>query len=544
MTKLTASIVAKSFDEAIHDINRAIADGAEAIEIRLDYLISDNAQPTGSASENFISRECSRLIENCPLPIIWTVRHVSEGGMFKGSIEEQFDILTKAINIGGNYLDIEYRRWEQAHDKHHDKQNEIIQAIKQVRARGRDVKVILSYHDFEGTYHYIGDIAKRIADDEYADVVKVACKVNNICENFYLLDIFNRTDIATIAIGMGALGTISRILAAKFDAEITFASVGENKSSAPGQLTIRQMREEYNWERINQKTKLAGVLGHPIKHSLSPIMHNRVYRHMDVNVLYLRFDVEGGYSGFATFIDFIRERPEYDFIGLSVTIPHKTNAIEYLQKHSYEIDELAQKIGAVNTIVFMPNGRLAGYNTDYKGILESLKIVGTMELSELSNKKVAVLGAGGVAKAIVAAMCSVGADVIIYNRTESKAKALAEQFNCKYESWSARETIAADIIINGTSIGMLGNDDKSPIEEEIAKKIIKPGMIVFDTVYNPLETRLLRIAKQLDAKTIDGANMLVYQAIEQIKLWLDAWGISYNEISADIMKQAILEKLK
>jgi len=521
MTKLTASIVAESNEQAIRDIRKAQTDGADAIEIRLDYLQSPDFR---------------KLVKNCSLPIIWTLRHISEGGKFTGSVDEQFDILKQAIEAGGNYIDIEHRRWEESSTM----QRLIIERIDEICSEDRKVNLILSFHDFESTPHYLSHIAHRIRNTNYADIVKVACKINNICENFYILDLLKRSNKPTIAIGMGELGTISRILSAKFGAEITFAAIEQDKTSAPGQLTIKQLKDEYNWDNINRQTKVAGVVGHPIKHSLSPIMHNRAYKQMNINAVYLQLDVPEDYGSFAMFIDFIRERPGYDFIGLSVTIPHKTNALEYLKKNKYEIDPLAEKIGAVNTIAFLPDGRLVGYNTDYLGVLESLRAVGGIDRADLAGKRLAVLGAGGVARAIVAAMTCANADVTIYNRTESKAVKLAEQFNCSWEKWDKRNEIEADIIINGTSIGMLGNEDASPLESDV----IKADMVVFDTVYNPLETKLLKMAKQAGAKTIDGANMLVYQAIEQIKIWLDAWKINYNAIPAGIMKQAVLDKLK
>ncbi len=539
MTRLTVSIVADSVGQAVCDIKRAKSEGAEAVEIRLDYLI---------ASESELSeiglREISSLAEINSLPVIWTLRHESEGGKFNGDIASQLSILAEAIRVGGDYIDIEHRRWERASKSYEEQYRNIIKLIKQINQSGRDVKIILSFHDFEGTPHYIADIAKRIGQDDYADIVKVACRVNDICENFYMLDLLDESNRPMIAIGMGEPGIISRILSKKFGSEVTFSAIEEGRASAPGQLTVRELKSEYNWEMINRDTKIAGVVGHPIKHSLSPVMHNRAYRLMDVNALYLRFDVSADYANFATFIDFIRERPEYDFIGLSITIPHKTNAIEYLRKHEFGIDSLAEKIGAVNTLVFLPDNRLAGYNTDYLGVLESLRAVGGIDVSSLRNVKVAVLGAGGVAKAIVAAMRYAGADVVIYNRTESKARDLANQFDCRYASWDRRDAIEADIIINGTSIGMLGNENMSPLDNKMAENVIKPGMIVFDTVYNPLETKLLKLARERGAKTIDGVNMLVYQAIEQIKLWLEAWQICYNEIPVSAMKRVVLGKLK
>ena len=290
------------------------------------------------------------------------------------------------------------------------------------------------------------------------------------------------------------------------------------------------MKEQFNWDSLNQKTKIAGVVGHPVDHSLSPIMHNQAYKQMGLDAIYLKFDVPAAYEDFAFFIEAVRSRPWLDCVGFSVTIPHKTNAIRYLKERNFYIDPLAQKIGAVNTLVFNPDNTVAGYNTDYYGILETLR---TAE-AKLEGKRIAVLGAGGVSRAIVAALTDCRAEVTIFNRTELKAKLLADEFSCKYLPWENRNTTDADIIINGTSIGMDPNIGESPLDE------VRPGTTIFDTVYNPLETKLIKFAKAAGAQTISGADMLVFQAAKQINLWFTG----KLQIPVDIMRMAVLSKLK
>jgi 3-dehydroquinate dehydratase / shikimate dehydrogenase len=225
---------------------------------------------------------------------------------------------------------------------------------------------------------------------------------------------------------------------------------------------------------------------------------------------------------------------------LSVTIPHKTNAIRYLKSQNAFIDPLAEKIGAVNTLVFNRDGSIAGYNTDYLGVLETLRVIAGIDKSTLKNRRVNVLGGGGVCRAIVAAMTSAGADVTIFNRTTSKAQSLAEEFLCRWEPWEKRNSAPADILINGTSLGMHPNIKECPLDPSA----LRPGMVVFDTVYNPLETQLLQFARCAQALPVNGADMLVYQAARQINLWFNQEQKEEFSIPIGIMKNAVLSKLR
>jgi 3-dehydroquinate dehydratase / shikimate dehydrogenase len=300
------------------------------------------------------------------------------------------------------------------------------------------------------------------------------------------------------------------------------------------------MKDEYHWDRINRGTKLAGVIGHPVGHSLSPAMHNRAYRHMGIGALYLKFDVADTYEAFARFINEFRARPWLDVMGLSVTIPHKSHALDYLRQLGAPIDPLAARIGAVNTLVFTAEGLIKGYNTDYLGVLRTLQAAAGLEAGDLKGKRVAVLGSGGVSRAIVAALIPAGASVTLFNRTQARARALAGEFHCRWAPWDERNAFAADVVINGTSLGMHPNVEDCPLDPEA----LRPGMIVFDTVYNPLTTRLLKHARQAGATAVQGADMLVYQAVEQIRLWLEGQQMKDFSIPSDIMKKAVLSRLE
>jgi 3-dehydroquinate dehydratase/shikimate dehydrogenase len=265
-------------------------------------------------------------------------------------------------------------------------------------------------------------------------------------------------------------------------------------------------------------------------------MHNAAYHQMGFPGVYLRFDVPGDYASFERFVDWLRCFP--DALGVSVTIPHKSNAIQYVNNNKGKLDGLAEHIGAVNTLKFYPDGTAAGINSDHLGFITALVEGAGLLLEKLEGKRVAVLGAGGVSRAIVAAMKKYGANIIIYNRTAKRAAELAKDFKCDCRPWDERNQLEADIVINGTSIGMWPNDDESPLDASA----IKPGMIVFDTVYNPLETKLLRLAGDAKAKTVDGLSMLVYQAYEQIEFWTDNKFNVHDCIQT--MRNVALESLK
>lgn len=257
--------------------------------------------------------------------------------------------------------------------------------------------------------------------------------------------------------------------------------------------------------RINSSTKICVGIGDPIKQSIGPVIYNKVYKELGIDdkFLYVSCQVKAEDIG-----DFIKGARAMGLRGITCTMPHKESVIQHLD----EIEAGAKKIGAVNTIV-NDDGKLTGYNTDWVGALKPLQ-----NITDLQGKTAAIIGAGGAAKAFVQALTSEGCKVTIYNRTVDKAKILAERFNCEYESLDNQDKIKqADIICNATSIGFRGKDaeDQLPIKAEN----IDSHQIVFDAVYSPLETPLLKAAAAAGAQTISGIEMYLYQGFEQVKLY-------------------------
>ena len=267
---------------------------------------------------------------------------------------------------------------------------------------------------------------------------------------------------------------------------------------------------------IDQRTRLYGVVGHPISHSLGPTMHNAALAASGLNAVYLAFDVQD-------VAGLVRGMRAFGIRGLSVTIPHKSGVIPLLD----QVDALAQKIGAVNTIR-NEEDRLIGYNTDAMGALEALEAK-----TEISGKTCLIVGAGGAARAIAFMLKEKGVPLHIANRSKERGEALARDLGCAFVPLSDVEQTHVDLLINTTSVGMSPHTEKSPVPD----RILREGMTVMDIVYNPLETRLLRTAKQRGCVTVDGLGMFVHQGAEQFRLWTGL------EAPIEAMSQAVRKVL-
>jgi shikimate dehydrogenase len=269
---------------------------------------------------------------------------------------------------------------------------------------------------------------------------------------------------------------------------------------------------------IDQHTALFGVMGSPIGHSLSPIMHNAAFRAEGINAVYLAFestDVEGCLAGMRAL----------GTKGMSVTIPHKSTVLLLID----EVDSLAEKIGAVNTIVNQ-DGRLIGYNTDAVGALNALE-----EHIDPAGKKCFIIGAGGAARAIGFILQDRGANIAIVNRSTERGEALAGALDCPFFRLNHIGNSEVEIVIHTTPLGMVPNTDQCPLHESFFKE----GMVVMDIVYNPLETKLLALAKKKGCITINGLGMFIQQGAEQFRLWTGRK--PPLSVMAEAVKRALLE---
>jgi 3-dehydroquinate dehydratase / shikimate dehydrogenase len=448
---------------------------ADIVELRIDYI------PELQNAEACIEESLKRKTK----PVIITNRPEREGGKFNGSEQDRLYLLQKAIDLGADYVDVEY------------------DSIKQITRRNSS-KIIISNHNFKETPHNLSKIYDDICQQK-PDIVKIVTYANDIIDNIRMFELLKSAKVPTISFCMGELGYISRILTGKFGGFLTFASLEKGKESAPGQLTADELSKIYHFKNINKETKLYGIIGNPVSHSMSPAIHNAAFTEKGLKNVYVPLKI-------ANIETFMKECREIDFQGFSVTIPHKESVLPYLD----DLDHTARKIGAINTIVNR-NGKLTGYNTDCMAAVMGLEYSMKKANETLNNKKVSIIGAGGAARAIAFGLKEKGCDITIFNRTTERAEKLSQDVKCEFKSFEEIHKLDSDILINTTSIGMFPNVDQTPIP----KNILKEGMVVFDAVYNPTETRLLRDAKEQGCHTVNGLSMFINQAAEQFRLWTD-----------------------
>jgi 3-dehydroquinate dehydratase/shikimate dehydrogenase len=499
MTYLAVPIAAKNLDQAKQQIKTAKATGAEMLELRTDYLENLSADLV----KNLIAE--AKTADPQPLPIIVTCRDARQGGAIGYPDQLRIDILTEALKAGAEFIDFEYENFLSA-----ENQERIRRALSQA-SKGR---LILSVHNFETKFPNIIKLHRHIQTLYPAVIPKLVYTANHINDCFEAFDLLRRTSGERIVFCMGTAGLITRIIAKKLNSFVTFASIDEKNETAPGQMTIEQLKTIYRWDSTNADTKLYGVIGSPVAHSVGPAVHNACFADIGENKLYLPLLVEGGKEEFDCFLRHVLTRSWLGFRGFSITIPHKENALNFVKESQGFVEPLAEKIGAVNTIIVGPDGKLLACNTDYTAALDA--ITSTLgSKASLKDLPVAVIGAGGVAKAIVAGLSDAGAKITIYNRTMERGEKLAAEFNCDFAPLDDLPNVEAKLLINCTSVGMYPDTDATPVPQECLKK----NMAVFDTVYNPAETLLLKQAKQAGAKIIDGLSMFINQALTQFKLF-------------------------
>ncbi|MHC4791069.1 MAG: shikimate dehydrogenase [Planctomycetota bacterium] len=499
MTYLAVPIAAENLNQAGKQIKAAKAGGAEILELRTDYLQSLSVDLV----EKLVAE--ARSATGKAVPIIVTCRDKRQGGAIDYPDKLRVEILTAALKAGAEFIDFEYENFLTAENK---------EKIKLALSQTPKGKLILSTHDFETKFTNIDGLYHHILSVYRAAIPKLVYTANHINDCFDALDLLHRTTGQRTVFCMGEPCIISRIIAKKLGSFDTFASIDDKTATAPGQLTIQQLKELYRYDSINSETELFGVIGSPVAHSLSPAIHNASFTKARVNKVYLPLLVEGGKQESDQFMQNILARPWLGFHGLSVTIPHKRNALDFVRENKGSIEPLAEKIGAANTLVIDEDGGLSAYNTDCAAALDAIKS-GFGKGVSLKDLPVAVIGAGGVARAIVAGLSDAGAKIKIYNRTVKKAESLAAEFDCDFAGLDELPKLDTKLVINCTSIGMHPNTDSSILPKEYIKK----DMIVFDTVYNPADTLLLKEAKEAGAKTIDGLSMFINQAAAQFKLF-------------------------
>jgi 3-dehydroquinate dehydratase/shikimate dehydrogenase len=453
----------------------ALARDNSFLEFRLDYL----SKPALALPK------LKEFVEYHPhIMTIATCRRAANGGKFHGSVVSQLDILGKAADLGCQLVDLELQSASQCKPDQ----------LKKLRARAA---LILSFHDFRATKKLEETLEKMSAIP--ADFYKIVSTATTLYDNVVMMKFLEKHSDQHSLIGlcMGEQGIISRVLGVRAGSVFTFAAVSEDQKTAPGQVTAQELRGTYRIEQVDAATRVYGVAGDPVAHSLSPLVMNAALRRETVNGVYLSLHAK-------TLKDLLACIRDIPIHGVSVTMPYKESIVSHLDNS----DSGTTKTGACNTVVRAQDGKLYGFNTDTAGVVRPLEQRITLE-----NAKILVLGAGGAARAAVFGLKERGAEVYILNRTPVQAQKLARQAKARTLKRPDLKKHAFDVIINATPVGM-GNPQESPLNEsEIKTKY------AFDMVYNPPETKFLKLAKAAGAEVISGAEMFVQQAARQFEIW-------------------------
>lgn len=475
-------------EQMLSEMRQAVHKGARFIELRLDYLTDVD--------------DFSRLLDDKPCTLLATVRRSEDGGKWQRGEEARRRAIGDAIRGGFDWVDVE---------------TDIADEIP----RSGQARRIVSYHDFREVPANLESLHTRMCRQD-ADVVKIAVRGHTPADNLRVLSLIPNAERPTVAFCMGEIGFPTRLLQAKLGSPFTYASF--DQQLAPGMPTFQQLKQLYRYDTIDAHTRIYGVLGDPVGHSLSPLIHNAAYGAMGINALYLPFRVPREELAAA-----LEENERIAVDGYSVTIPHKEAAAALAVTR----DDAVEGCKAANTLVrcaavlggegkrpcppqhsLTSSHGFTAYNTDHTAIRECLRewlpIFG-LSPATLAGRTVLVLGAGGVSRAAAHGLKADGAQVIVTNRTAQRAEALAAELGCRFVAWDERNTVASDILINGTSVGMHPHLSDSPMDAHG----LRAGLVVFDTVYTPEETRLVQVARERGCHIITGVELFVRQAATQ-----------------------------
>ncbi|MCS6951265.1 MAG: shikimate dehydrogenase [Bryobacterales bacterium] len=446
--------------------------GEDFFEFRLDLL--DEPQHGPRVIREFLARhpECTLMA---------TCRRREAGGQFDGGVAQQLEILEAAVEAGARFVDLEIESAAHVGD----------------RLPSLGARLVVSYHNFSAT-PALETVLRRLRKIPAA-AYKIATTARKPSDWFRVLSLLrNHRDVGLIALAMGDTGAPSRVLGPTFGALFTYAAPRSGDGTAPGQLNAVELRKLYRLGKLSRTSRIYGVIADPVSHSLSPVVHNRAFEVRRFDAVYLPFRVQPPHLR-----DFMTVATKLPIAGFSVTIPHKQRILRYLDA----VDPLARRIGAVNT-VWRKSGRWRGANADVDGVLAPLK-----RRMRLSGASVLVAGSGGAARSAAFALADAGARVSITGRTPARVQALARA--CGGEALTP-ETVRErefDVLIHATPLGMFPHTDQCFFPDRI------PAALVFDMVYNPAETLLIRRAREQGKEVICGLEMFLEQAARQFEIW-------------------------
>lgn len=487
--KICVPIWAETADEFIRNISFA-EKLANIVELRFDYLSKNEL-------EIALEKTCNLKSEKT---LLLTFRPIEQGGKQQLSRTERERFWCSGYDFCANWADVEL---------------DLVETASQWLFE----KIICSYHDFAGVPRNLFEIYETLKSTD-ADIIKIAVQADEITESidvWKLLEKAKSENKEIIPIAMGEPGKWTRILGLAHGAVMTYAALDSGKETAPGQISAEDLIEVYRVKELDENTDVYGILGSNTTVSMSPYIHNAAFKFHNLNSVFVPLQVNDLDEFMRRMVKPQTREIELNFKGFSVTIPHKTDIIKFLDS----IDETAKAIGAVNTVK-IADGKLHGYNTDADGFIAPL----LDSYGDLKNAKVAVLGAGGAARACVYALKQKGAEVTIYARDLTKAQNLAAEFQVNTVELSALDSRLStledfDILVNATPLGMKGKaEGETPVIAEQTKGL----NLVYDLIYTPFQTKLMEEADRAGVPKIGGLAMLIAQAMKQQKIWtgLDA----------------------
>jgi 3-dehydroquinate dehydratase / shikimate dehydrogenase len=466
------AVAAASTASKMADLVRVGLRETPTIELRLDWLRNDSER----------SRLLLWLKRNRPrgTTFVATCRRRIGGGKLSGGVPAELYWLNEAREAGCSWCDLE------------------IETLRELQGRalnelGLPPHILLSLHDFQRVPSHLKSI--HSATHPQANALKIAAHARTIGDSLRLLRLA-RCSPNLVAVPMGEAGLPARILALREGSALAYAPVG--KATASGQVSLHALKHLYRAHELTRRTRVYGVIGDPVGHSLSPLLHNTGFIARKIDAVYLPFLVKN-------LRDFLKAVPEFGIRGFSVTIPHKQSIL----KHLRECDPLAAKIGAVNTVVVRRNGSLFGCNTDYIGILRALE-----KKLALSGTHILIFGAGGVARAAAFALAQAGAHVGICARREKAARELANAVGGEVVLRRALKSESFDAILNATPIGMHPHQGISPLSPRELN-----CRVVMDLINRPQNTQLLKLAASKGIATVSGVEMFIPQGVAQWELW-------------------------
>jgi 3-dehydroquinate dehydratase/shikimate dehydrogenase len=484
----------RSADELRPSFARA-AQLADVVELRLDCLEEDQLTVALGG--------LGALLGETRLPFIITYRPREQGGGRAVGLDARLsfwrDLPERLRGVAEReraFVDLELELLESPHA---GSLGELFQSFR----------VICSHHDFQEMPADLESLFGRMARTP-AEILKVAVRANSVTDCVEVLRLCERgrrEGREVIAVSMGEAGVLTRVLAPAFGAFLTYGSLDAAQATAPGQLDARELSELYRVGEISRRTLVTGLVGSPVGHSLSPHMHNHAFAALKLDAVYLPFEVAELSEFMRRMVNPRTRELDWNLRGLSVTAPHKQAIIPFLD----HVSPVASRIGAVNTVVISEERGLEGFNTD-----ADASVVPLEGIVELRGARVAVIGAGGAARALLWALGEHGAHATVFARDAGRGREVADEFGAESAALDGAEFRGFDVVINATPLGTRGVRES---ETPATFAQLSGARVAYDLVYNPARTRFLTEASEADCRVVEGLGMLVAQAEEQFRLW-------------------------